>query len=83
MGKEMRTSITFEERLEEQRSQYAKASPGTRRYDICTALNMTKLSIELERLERLGVDKRVIVRWKDRGRHLLDDILDVSDPLKS
>ena len=74
---------SYEKRLEEYRSQYAKASAGSRRYKICMALDMTKLTIELERLERLGVDKRVIARWKDRGRHLLQDILDVSDPLKS
>ncbi len=79
----MAEAASYEELLEGNRKQYAKASSGARRYDICMALNMTKLSIELERLERLGVDKRVIARWKDRGRHLLQDILDVSDPLKT
>jgi hypothetical protein len=47
------------------------------------ALNMIKLTIECERLERLGVSKKVTARWKDRGRHLLDEMLEVSDPLKS
>jgi hypothetical protein len=70
-------------RYEEGRIVHAKADSRTRRYDICMALNMTKLSIELERLERLGVPKRTLARWKDRGRHLLDEILEVSDPLKS
>ena len=79
----MAEATSYEDRIEEDRRQYAKAPPGARRYDICTALNMTKLSIELERLERLGVDRRVIARWKDRGKHLLQDILDVSDPLNS
>ena len=74
---------TLEEKYEEGRREHAKASSGARRYDICTALDMTKLSIELERLERLGVDPRVTARWKDRGRYLLDEILEVSDPLKS
>ena len=74
---------TYEGRYEEGRRQHATASSGSRRYDICMALNMTKLSIELERLERLGVDPEVTARWKDRGRHLLTDILQVSDPLKS
>ena len=74
---------TYEERYEENRREHAKASPHRRRYDICTALDMIKLSIELERLERLGVDKRITSRWKDRAKHLLSDILDVSDPLKS
>lgn len=53
-----------------------------RRYDICMSLNMTNLSIELERLERLGISKNILARWKDRGKHLLDDILDVSDSLE-
>ncbi len=75
--------VTHKERYEEGRRQHAKASSGARRYDICMALNMTKLSIEVERLERLGVDPRVTARWKDRGKHLLDEILEVSDPLKS
>lgn len=75
--------MTREEKYEEGRRQHAKASSGARRYDICMALNMIKLSIEVERLERLGVDPRVTARWKDRGKHLLDEILEVSDPLKS
>ncbi len=75
--------MTPEEKHEEGRRQYAKESSDSRRYGICLALNMTKLSIELERLERLGVDPKVAARWKDRGRHLLDEILEVSDPLKS
>ncbi|KKK69590.1 hypothetical protein LCGC14_2932510 [marine sediment metagenome] len=75
--------MTYEERYEEGRIQHATASSGSRRYSICMALNMTKLSIELERLERLGVDPEVTARWKDRGRHLLTDILQVSDPLES
>ena len=75
--------MTYKERYEEGRRQHAKASSGARRYDICMALDMTKLSIELERLERLGIDPRVTARWKDRGKHLLDEILEVSDPLRS
>jgi hypothetical protein len=70
-------------RYEEGRREHAKASRCTRRYDICMALNMTKLSVECERLERLGVNPKVTARWKDRGRHLLDEMLEVSDPLKS
>ena len=77
----MAEATSYEKQLEAHRREYAEASPRSRRYDICMALNMTRLSIELERLERLGVDKRVIARWKDRGKHLLDDILYVSDPL--
>ena len=75
--------MTAEEKHEEGRRQYAQESSGSRRYGICMALNMIKFSIELERLERLGVDPKVITRWKDRGSHLLDEILEVSDPLKS
>ena len=73
----------YEVALEKVRRQYADESPRKRRYDICKSLNMTKLSIELERLERLGVPKKVIDRWKKRGTMLLDEILEVSDPLKS
>lgn len=68
---------------EEHRKKYAKESRGQRRYDICTALNMTKLSIELERLERLGVSRKILKRWKIRGTMLLDEILETSDPLPS
>ncbi len=71
---------TYEERLEEQRSEYAKESPGARRYAICTkGINMTSLSIELERLERVGVGKSLIIRWHDQAMELLDEILSVSD----
>ncbi len=70
---------TGEERLEERRKRYAEECK--RRYYICRALDMTKLSIELEKLERLGAPKKTIARWKDRARHLLDEILEVSDPL--
>lgn len=76
-------ATSYQEKYEEGRRQHAKASSGTRRYDICTALDMTKLSIELERLERLGVAPKWIARWKNRGRDLLDEILEASDPLKS
>ena len=76
-------AMSYEERYEEGRREHARASSGSRRFDICMALNLTKLSIEVERLERLGVDPKVTARWKDRGRHLLDEILEVSDPLKS
>ncbi len=79
----MAEATSYKEQYEEGRKQHAKATPRRRHYDICRSLDMIKLSIELERLERLGVDKRVIARWKDRGMHLLQDILDVSDPLKS
>ncbi len=75
--------MSYEERYEEGRREHARASSGRRRYDICMALNMTKLSIELERLERLGVDPKITARWQDRGGHLLAEILGVSDPLKS
>ncbi len=75
--------MTYEEKLEEHRKQYAEASSRQRHYEICMSLNMVKLSIELERLERLGVPKKVLDRWKDRGRMLLDEILETSDPLKS
>ncbi len=79
-----RTEVTtYEEKIEKGRIEYAKATSGARRYAICTALDMTKLSIELERLERLGVSKKVTKRWKDRGRYLLDEILEVSDPLSA
>ncbi len=77
------TSEEYEKRYEEGRRQHAKDSPRKRRYDICQAINPTKLSIELDRLERLGVDKKITDRWKDRGMHLLQDILDVSDSLKA
>jgi hypothetical protein len=73
----------YAERYEEGRRVHAQADSGTRRYDICMALNMTKLSIECERLERLGVSPRVIRRWEERGMYLLEEILEVSDPLKS
>ena len=76
-------AMSYEERYEEGRREHARASSDTRRYDICMALNMTKLSIELERLERLGVDPKITARWQDRGGHLLAEILGVSDPLKS
>ena len=76
-------ATSYEERYEEGRREHAKATPGARRYDICMSLDMIKLSIELERLERLGVDPRVTERWKARGKYLLDEILEVSDPLKS
>ena len=56
-------------------------SVRSRRYDICRALSMTCLSIELHKLERLGMDKRVIARWYARATHLLDDILDGSASL--
>lgn len=56
-------------------------SPRRRRYNLCNALDLTKLSIELQKLEELGVNKQVIARWRDRARYLLRDILDVSDSL--
>ena len=74
---------TREEKREEDRRQHAKASPRRRRYDICTALNMTKLSVELSRLERLGVDSRITGEWKRQGQQLLNEILKVSDSLKT
>lgn len=79
----MKDEMTDDSRYEESRKRHAQASSGRRRYDICTALNMTKLSIELERLERLGVPKETIRRWKARGKMLLDEILEISDPLPS
>ena len=62
---------------------YDKASPRARRYAICTSLSMTRLSIELSRLKRLGVPKKVLDRWMNRGTMLLDEILEVSDSLES
>jgi hypothetical protein len=56
-----------------------KASPRRRRYDICNALNLTKLSIELKRLERVGASKTMTTSWNGRARALLDDILRFSD----
>jgi len=75
----MRTDLSYEEQRELGRAQYAKASPRERRYKICSALNMTCLSIEMERLERVGVAPEITKRWKRRAQTLLNDILDVSD----
>jgi hypothetical protein len=74
----------YEEQLKESRREYAQESARQRRYVICTnALDMLSLGIELERLERLGVSKSVTKRWMQRGKALLDDILEVSDPLRA
>ncbi len=73
----------YEKALEETRRQYARATPRARRYAICMSLNMTKLSVEFNRLKRLGVPAKVLDRWKARSRMLLDEILEVSDPLES
>ncbi len=70
---------TYKERYEAARAEYAKATPRRRRYDICQALNLTRFSIELERLERVGVAKEVTERWKQRALNLLQDVLDVAD----
>ena len=74
---------TPKQRYEEQRREYAKASPRERRYAICTkGIDMTCLSIELERLERLGrvgVRKSLTDRWHDQALELLNEILSVSD----
>ncbi len=69
--------------LEEVHQKLDEESPRRRRYDICTALDMTKIGIQFERLERLGVSRIHTQRWHDRAMHLLNDILDVSDPLLS
>ena len=77
------TSEEYEKQYEEGRRQHAKASPRRRRYDIRQALNRTNLSGELERLERLGVNKRITARLKNRPAYLLQDILEISNSLKS
>jgi hypothetical protein len=65
------------------RVEYAKANPKERRYAICTkAINMTCLSIELERLRRVGVPQTVIDQWHKRTHDLLTEILSYSDALK-
>ncbi len=72
--------MTPEQAIEEQRSEYAKESPRARRYAICTkGIDMTCLSIELERLERVGVRKSLTDRWHAQAMELLDEILSVSD----
>lgn len=72
--------LTPEEKLEKQRRGYAQESPRARRYAICTrAINMTCLSIELERLERVGVRRSMIDRWDKQAMELLKEILSVSD----
>jgi hypothetical protein len=71
--------VSSDQAYEEHRRLYAKASPQGRRYCISRALDLTKLSVELERLERIGVPKRIIARCRVRADHLLKDILDVSD----
>lgn len=54
-----------------------------RHYDICThAIDPLGLSIQLERLEKLGVSKKVTKRWKDIAMAVLHDMLDVSDAIK-
>ena len=58
-----------------------KATRRRRHFDICQALNMTNLSIELNRLEELGVPHNVIRRWRNRSRFLLDEILERSAEL--
>ena len=71
---------TPEQRIEEQKAEYAKESAGSRRYAICTkAIDMTCLSIELERLERVGVRKSLTDRWNAQAMELLQEILSVSD----
>ena len=72
--------MTPERRAEEQKREYAKESPGARRYAICTkGIDMTCLSIELERLERVGVRTSMTTRWHDQALELLKEILSVSD----
>ncbi len=72
--------MTPEQRAEEQRREYAKQSPRERHYAICTkGIDMTGLSIELERLERVGVRKSLTNRWHDQAMELLLEILSVSD----
>ena len=74
---------SYEERIEEKRREYAKESPRARRYAICQGINMTKLSIELERLDRVGVFKSLTTRWHDQALELLHEILSVSDVMES
>ena len=74
----MSSKMTPEQR-QEQRQEYAEESPRMRRYAICQGINMTRLSIELERLDRVGVRKSLTDRWHDQAMELLDEILSVSD----
>ncbi len=54
-----------------------------RHYDICThAIDPLGLSIQLERLEKLGVSAKITKRWKDIASAVLHDMLDVSDAIK-
>lgn len=54
-------------------------SRRTRHYNLCMAINLTSLSVELRKLEHLGVEPRILSRLKDRAGLLLDDVLDLSD----
>lgn len=75
--------MTHEERHEKNRQEHANAPPNRRRYDLCHAINLIKLGIELDRLRRVGVNIRHADRWMSRAKALLDDLLEVSDAIVS
>lgn len=79
----MMTNAEYEEWIKETRKKHAQEEHGARQYAICMALDMTRLSIELERLEMLGIPAEITKRWHDRANILLHDILDASRPLKA
>ena len=76
---------TVVEELQKQQQRLSVDVDARRRhYDICThAIDPLGLSIQLEKLEKLGVSEKVTKRWKDIAIAVLHDILDVSDAIKS